>query len=49
VPAFRGRVLADVPPINPANICSVGLLSADERAGAFRLEVGWIKASRRMA
>ena len=49
VPTFRGRVLADVPPINPANVCSVGLLIADQQAGAFRLEVGWIKALRRMA
>lgn len=48
VPTFRGRVLAGVPPLNPANVCSVGLLIADQQGGAFRLEIGWIKASRRM-
>jgi len=48
VPTFRGRVLADVPQINPANICSVGLLIADQQAGAFRLEIAWIKAARRL-
>jgi hypothetical protein len=41
-------VLADVPPINPANICSVGLLIAEQQAGAFRLEIAWIKAARRI-
>ena len=49
VPTFRGRVLADVPPINPANICSVGLLIADQQAGVFSLEIAWIKAARRIA
>jgi len=49
VPTFRGRVLGDVPPVEPANIGSVGLLIADQQAGAFRLEIGWIKASRRRA
>jgi len=49
VPTFRGRVLADVPPINPANICSVGLLIAEQQAGEFRLEIAWIKAARRIS
>lgn len=45
VPTFRGRVLTDVPPLNPANINSVGFLISDKQAGPFRLEIGWIKAS----
>lgn len=49
VPTFRGRVLADVQPINPANICSVGLLIAEQQAGAFSLEIAWIKAARRIS
>ncbi len=46
VPTFRGRVLADVPPLNPAKINSVGFLISDKQAGPFRLEIGWIKAAR---
>ena len=45
VPTFRGRVLTDVPPLNPAKVKSVGFLIADKQAGLFRLEIGWIKAS----
>ncbi len=44
IPTFRGRVLTDVPPLNPTNISSVGFLIADKQAGTFRLEIGWIKA-----
>ena len=46
VPTFRGRVLTDVPPLNPAKVNSVGFLIADKQAGPFTLEIGWIKASR---
>ena len=46
VPTFRGRVLTDVPPLNPAKVNSVGLLISDKQAGPFRLEIDWIKASR---
>lgn len=46
VPTFRGRVLPDVPPLNPAMVTSVGFLIADKQAGPFRLEIGWIKAVR---
>jgi hypothetical protein len=46
VPTFRGRVLTDVPPLNPAKVTSVGFLISDKQAGPFRLEIGWIKASR---
>ncbi len=45
IPTFRGRVLTDVPPFNPAKITSVGFLISDKQAGPFRLEIGWIKAS----
>jgi monofunctional biosynthetic peptidoglycan transglycosylase len=44
VPTFRGRTLTDVPPLNPANVMSVGFLIADKQKGPFRLEMGWIKA-----
>jgi NADH dehydrogenase [ubiquinone] 1 alpha subcomplex assembly factor 1 len=44
-PTFRGRVLTDVPPLNPAEGNSVGFIISDKQAGPFRLEVGWIKAS----
>jgi len=45
IPTFRGRVLTDVPPLNPVKATSVGFLIADKQAGPFRLEIGWIKAS----
>jgi len=45
IPTFRGRVLTDVPPLNPAKVTSLGFLIADKQAGPFRLEIGWIKAS----
>jgi monofunctional biosynthetic peptidoglycan transglycosylase len=45
VPTFRGRVLTDVPPLNPAKVNSVGFLISDKQAGPFQLEVGWIKAT----
>ncbi|MCU0789324.1 MAG: CIA30 family protein [Verrucomicrobia bacterium] len=46
VPTFRGRVLTDVPPLNPAEINLVGFLIADQQAGPFRLEVAWINMTR---
>ena len=45
VPTFRGRVLTDLPPLNPAKVNSIGFLISDKQAGPFRLEIGWIKAS----
>ena len=45
VPTFRGRILTDVPLLNPAKVNSVGFLISDKQAGPFRLEIGWIKAS----
>ena len=47
VPTFRGRVLTDVPPLNPAKLATVGVLIADKQAGPFRLEMGWVKATGR--
>ena len=45
VASFRGRVLTDVPPLNPVKVSSVGFLISDQQAGSFQLEVAWIKAS----
>jgi len=46
VPTFRGRVLADAPPLDPARVVSVGFLIADKQAGPFQLEIAWIKATK---
>jgi len=46
VPTFRGRVLTDVPPLDPTRIQSVGFLIADKQAGPFRLEIESIRAAR---
>jgi len=45
VPTFRGRVLSDEPPLDPARVASVGFLISDKQDGPFRLELAWIKAS----
>jgi len=45
VPTFRGRVLSGQPPLDPAKVTSVGFLISDKQAGAFRLEIAWIKAA----
>jgi len=45
VPTFRGRILTDVPALNPAKVSSVGFLISDKQDGSFQLEVAWIKAS----
>lgn len=47
VPTFRGRVLTEMPPLNPSKITSVGLLISDKQSGPFRLELSWIKAATR--
>ncbi|MFN2331653.1 MAG: CIA30 family protein [Halomonas sp.] len=41
-PMFRGRVLKDIPPIDPAGIDQVGIMIVDRQAGPFRLEVAWL-------
>ena len=45
VPTFRGRILTEVPPLDPGEITSVGLLISERQNGPFRLEVAWIKAA----
>lgn len=45
-PTFRGRVVPDVPPLDPAHIVSFGLMIADRQEGPFRIEVAWIRAIR---
>jgi hypothetical protein len=45
VQTFRGRALADMPPLNPTKIASVGFLISDQQEGIFKLEVAWVKAS----
>ena len=44
VPTFRGRVLTDMTALNPAKVSSIGFLIADKQEGAFRLEMGSVKA-----
>lgn len=46
VPTFRGRVLSGEPTLDPARVTSVGFLIADQQDGPFRLEIGWVHASR---
>jgi monofunctional biosynthetic peptidoglycan transglycosylase len=46
VPTFRGRVLKGAPPLEPAQLTSVGFLISDKQEGPFRLEIAWIKAIR---
>ena len=40
-PTVRGDALPG-PPLDPARVREIGLLIADKREGAFRLEVDWI-------
>jgi hypothetical protein len=44
VPAFRGRELPGEPPLDLAKLTSVGFLISNKQAGAFCLEIEWIKA-----
>jgi hypothetical protein len=44
VPTFRGRVLSGEPPLDPAQVASVGFLISDQQDGLFQLEVAWIKS-----
>ncbi len=45
-PTFRGRVLTNVPPLDPARVVSAGFIISDKQAGAFRLEIASIRAAR---
>ena len=42
--SYRGRILPDVAPPRGGDIVSLGFLISDRQAGAFRLEVAWIRA-----
>jgi monofunctional biosynthetic peptidoglycan transglycosylase len=44
VPVFRGRILRDVPPVEPEQIQQIGFMIADKKAGQFQLEIESIKA-----
>lgn len=44
VPVFRGRVLDNVGPVDPAAIQQLGFLFGNKQAEAFRLEIDWIRA-----
>ena len=43
-PYRRGMRVPDAPPFAPAQVRALGFLIADEQAGPFRLEVGWVRA-----
>ena len=43
-PTFRGRVLTGIGPLHGGDVRQVGFLVGDKQAGAFVLEVGWMKA-----
>ncbi len=43
-PYRRGTPAPDAPPFAPAQVRTLGFLIADEQAGPFQLDVGWIRA-----
>jgi monofunctional biosynthetic peptidoglycan transglycosylase len=43
--SYRGSVLSDVGPLDPARIRQMGFLIADKKEGPFRLEIAWVKAA----
>jgi hypothetical protein len=43
-PTYRGHPLRQMPPLTPEKIEQIGLMIADQQAGAFKLEVDWIAA-----
>jgi hypothetical protein len=43
-PTYRGRILEGVEPLATNHINQVGLMIADRQAGAFQLEVAWLRA-----
>jgi len=43
-PTFRGRAVPDAPPLDVSSIRSFGWMIADKQAGAFRLEIDWVRA-----
>ena len=46
VPTFRGRTLAGVPPLDPAEVRALGLMVSDKQAGPFELLVDRIAIER---
>ena len=44
-PTFRGRMIADAPPLNPATVRQIGLMIADRQVGAFALAIRTIAAA----
>jgi len=42
LPTYRGRILSDMPPLDPARIRQLGLLLADKTEGPFALEIDFI-------
>lgn len=49
LPKWRGRIVNNAPPLDPARAQQLGLLIADRQAGTFRLEVGAIELAERAA
>lgn len=45
-PTFRGRILRDVDPLDPARIRQLGFLLADKKAGEFALEIDRVRTWR---
>jgi NADH dehydrogenase [ubiquinone] 1 alpha subcomplex assembly factor 1 len=43
LPTWRGRIVDNAPPLDPARAQQLGLLIADRQAGGFRLEVSAIE------
>lgn len=43
---FRGRPVPGAPSLTPESIRQIGFLIAEQQAGPFRLEIGWVKAYR---
>jgi NADH dehydrogenase [ubiquinone] 1 alpha subcomplex assembly factor 1 len=43
LPSYRGRGLQGQPPLDSANMHSIGLLISDQQEGSFRLEIAWIR------
>ena len=45
VAGWRGRTIRDAPPLDPAQIRSIGILLGDKNPGGFSLDIDWIKAT----
>lgn len=43
-PTFRGRIVSDAPPLDPAAVRQVGLMIADRQSGAFALALRGLQA-----